>query len=123
MLVFALHANPVSARVFECEILDAVQVGPTGTLDRTEYSRVLVDRLGSFAFDENTGSYSVGGNSLTFNVLQRGTTINAMKALRVVSGGVSTVVQRLQINTFSGGEFVFVGANEIRSGVCRIITG
>jgi len=117
---FTMWASTAAANIFSCKTLDAVQVGSDGKMSRSGYAAFLVENYGVFVFDDETGEYSRGSIKWNFEVLQKGSSENSMKAIRLHRGSVTAVIQRLEIKFFDQNQFSYIDSTEIRSGVCEV---
>lgn len=108
---------------FDCSVNHSFQLDDGGFLEEQRVSAFMrrnhpgiVER--SFSFDRDSGRYVEGSIDWQFSVIQKGDDENSMKALRLVEGAATKVLQTLQINTFSENEFIYVLGDEVSAGYC-----
>ena len=121
-LAFAIFGTCACAdSSFVCTTLDVGQVVEDGSISDTGFTKLVEDSRPTFTFDSRTGTYVSGSIRWEFDVLQTGNAENSLKAIRVVKGPASVVVQYLSIETFQTNNFLFVWNTEVWSGTCEIV--
>jgi hypothetical protein len=117
----AAAANPDA--IYRCEVLNVSQLETNGKLVKNDWARTLDNLDEVIIFDSASGLLRYQGEtgSYEFQVLEAGSSANAMKAVRVFKGPASTVMELIRINTFSTGEFIYVDGDLVRTGKCEAL--
>jgi hypothetical protein len=107
--------------MFVCRVLDVGQVAENGRIADTPFTDLVEKSRPKFTFDPATGAYVDGLIQWSFSVVQRASIENSLKAVRILEGPATVVVQYLTIETFENNNFLFVWDTEVRSGTCELV--
>ncbi len=117
-LIFISSANAEIS--YNCGVKKIVQLSEKGNLVQTEWTKMLEKQKERIIFVPNSGFFKILGNSqnLKFEVIENGNSANSLKAIRIVQGPASTVLETFRINTFAKSEFLYVSGDTVRTGTC-----
>ncbi len=109
--------------IYRCEVLSVSQLETNGKLVKNDWARTIDDLDEVIIFDSTSGLLRFQGEtgSYEFQVLEAGSSANAMKAVRIFKGPASTVMELFRINTFLAGEFIYVDGDLVRTGKCEVL--
>lgn len=122
-LAFGCTLSATAENLFRCEVVKVQELKTNGKIGSSDYTKLIEGLDEVIIFDAESGLFRFAGESRswTFDVLQQGTSSNAMKAVRLKQGPASAVMETFRINTYSNSQFMYVSQTMIRTGLCETL--
>lgn len=122
-LALGCSLSATAESLFRCEVVKVQELKTNGKIGSSDYTNLIEGIDEVIIFDSESGLFRFQGEtgSWNFDVLQQGSSSNAMKAVRIKQGSASAVMETFRIDTYSNSQFMYVSQTMIRTGLCETL--